>query len=80
MSDSDSKVLDSNLFAIFLVNMVYPVYWFIDPFYFITLFLRYRAEKHFEQVASNKTNDPEINKTSEPEALSTKYTQKSLNQ
>lgn len=48
------KNLESNLFMIFFINMVFPIYWLIDPLYYMTLLQRFQIEKHFKEIAFNK--------------------------
>ncbi len=72
------QVFESNLMSIFFINMVYPVYWLLDPFYFITLFFRWRVEKNFESIEAKSSFDDETGK--EKYVTSKDYTQEELNQ
>lgn len=78
MEDKDYKIFQSNLTMIFLINMLYPIYWLIDPMYLLKKYYISQAESHFEGIKKNKVTDIETNKDEEP--LSDKYTQKELNQ
>jgi hypothetical protein len=75
------KVFQSNLFMIFLINMVYPVYWLIDPFYYLKVYQRYQAEKTFkalEDEVKAKNPDTELGNKNLP-IESKDYNQNELN-
>ena len=72
------KTFNSNLFMIFLINTIYPVYWLIDPMYFMTLFKRWRAEKHFNELSNNQVIDKE-RANNKDDVESKLYTQTELN-
>lgn len=80
----NDKVFLGNLFMIFLVNMVYPVYWLIDPFYFLKLYQRYVAEKHFKHLEDERAQgiqtDAETGNKKLPPVESKDYTQPQLNE
>lgn len=56
--------------------MIYPIYWLIDPFYFLKIYQRKKAENHFNYLESK--NEPN-NKVNE-ECQSEDYSQKRLNE
>jgi len=68
---NDFDILINNVLFLFLINMVYPLYWLVDPFYYLNLYQRDALEKKLINREMNKLQNAKFNKLD--------YSQRDLN-
>lgn len=72
-------VFEGNVFTIFIVNSLYPLYWLVDPMFLYKLYKRKKAEKHFDELEIKKLKDTDAMEVEDHNTKSSNYTQEELN-